>query len=85
MYALTTRTPEDWQFKIIELMFNPASFAKVRIFDFFLFRKFLVFYSHLVGTYCPPEDCSSDKLHVTVLECAIAIMQEKYGTFGLKA
>jgi hypothetical protein len=35
MYALTTRTPEDWQFKIIELMFNPASFAKVRIFSFF--------------------------------------------------
>jgi len=28
MYHLTTRTPEDWQFKISELMFDPASFAK---------------------------------------------------------
>jgi hypothetical protein len=54
MYALTTRTPEDWQFKIIELMFNPASFAKVSI---FLVRKFRAF--SLI--YGPPEDFGCEK------------------------
>jgi hypothetical protein len=44
MYALTTRTPEDWQFKIIELMFNPASFAKVSTGIFSFSKGFRVFF-----------------------------------------
>jgi hypothetical protein len=31
MYHLTTRTPEDWDFKITELLLDPTAFMKVDI------------------------------------------------------